>query len=700
MTAIAESHNETHIASSDIHAKQIQAWELFFSSGRVESDSIRQEIVKSWKRSIAFGLRPDSRKANVKITRQSIAIIKEKNSALIEAAVPIMESLKLSLKNTGFIFTLADNNGIVLAVIGDQDAVEFAKKNNYVEGCCRTEREVGTNSIGLCLATKMPAQVSGAEHFNARHHSWTCSSAPVTSPSGLLIGVITLSGESHSTHKHTLGMVISTACAIADALKRKHSTNEKKKSEQLMYSILRCISEAIMMVDRNGNITHANAKALHLVGMDINTLRDQSVAKLFPKNREILETAKTGESLPLVEVPIEKNRKRNFLMLKSYAVKGESGHCGSLLFLSEKKAFLNGVRKASGLKAGYTFDDIVGISDSLSTQVDLAKVAATSDARVLITGETGTGKELFAHAIHNASERKNGPFVAINCAAIPRDLIESEIMGYASGAYTGARQGGQTGKLELADGGTVFLDEISQMPLDVQAKFLRVLQDGTITRLGDTKPIKLDIRVIAATNENLYEKGNDHSFRHDLYFRLSVVEINVPALRNRHGDIEKLSSVLLERISKKSGRERVHISPEVMSHFKKYPWPGNIRELENVLEMAELTSPAGVIQVTNLPERIRQYVPVDVNALAFVGTATQEQKKSELLPPGLSVESGEEIYKRHSLSIKDAELNCLRRAMVETNGNIAEISRILGLSRSTIYRRIKEFNLNKVIKYN
>jgi len=693
----------------DFHEKQRQAWLKFFSTGEIDGKVIRHEIIESWKRSVRHGLRPDAPKTNVKISHQSIKVIKEKNSELIEASEPVMESLRLAAKDTGFILTLADHNGVVLAVFGDEKALSFAKKNNYVEGCCRTEREVGTNAIGLCLYSKKPVQLSGPEHFNASHHAWTCSSAPVTSPEGELIGAITLSGESNRVHKHTLGMVISAANSISDSLKRKHSIKEKRKADQLIESIFRCISEAIIMVDSKGLILHANHKALHLIGMDIKTLLGQSVSKIFPRNQSLLDAITAGESLNSVEVPIEKNRKRAFLMVKSYVVQDLSGHTGSLLFLTEKKAYLNRVREASGLRAGYCFEDIVGGADSLRRQVELAKTAAASDSRVLITGETGTGKELFAHAIHNASDRKNGPFVAINCAAIPRDLIESEIMGYANGAFTGARQGGQTGKLELADGGTVFLDEISQMPLDVQVKFLRVLQDGTITRLGDTKPIKLDIRVIAATNEDLYEKGVNQGFRQDLYFRLSVVEIQVPSLRDRPGDIERLSTEFLKRNSQKSGRECVQIAPDAMTYLLHYNWPGNIRELENVMEMAELTSHDGAIHAENLPERILKHGQKIISesssecAPGFVGAITRDplQMPAEAsihMPfreTELSVENEIE-----SLSIKNAEFKCLQKAMVETNGNIAEVSKILGISRSTVYRRIKEYNLNKVINYN
>jgi transcriptional regulator with PAS, ATPase and Fis domain len=350
------------------------------------------------------------------------------------------------------------------------------------------------------------------------------------------------------------------------------------------------------------------------------------------------------------------------------------------------------------LDARFTFENIKGESAELKRCIELAKIASGADSRVLITGETGTGKELFAHAIHNASERRNGPFVAINCAAIPKDLVESEIMGYVKGAYTGARQRGQVGKFELANGGTVFLDEIQQMPLDVQTKFLRVLQDGRITRLGDTKSIKVDVRVISSSNEDLYGKSITQEFRNDLYYRLSVVEINIPPLRDRTDDIIQIAKNILANFSGKLGKVSLELSSAAISCLKSYDWPGNIRELENFLEMAALVCKGGVILPRDLNDRIHATQKSGNSRSPLVSAEVHQASPKPSRP---LTNSSDHEHSNASVAVgntmREAEISLLREAMKKLEGNIAEVSRTLGISRSTIYRRMKEHGINKTV---
>ncbi len=648
------------------HDEKMAAWQRLFATGRADRRVVSPEVADSWERCLKAGLDPEAPKTPVRVTQQQLATIRRDKREFIEAALPFMQFLKIAVQGSGFILVLTDEHGIVLDVFGDQEIMRMARDNNYIPGCCRTEQEVGTNSIGLCLIEKKPIQTSGPDHYNLRHHSWTCASAPVFSPDNELLGAITLSGKSTSAHRHTLGMVISAAEAIQNKLKQQKTAREKSKTDTLVECLLTSWSEAIMAVNRQGIITHANSLASKLVAVPVAQLKGKSIQQLFPSNPELINLIQRGEPFSSREVALDSRQGRSYLMLRPFLIHGRQGVQGAILVLSERSRFFNIVRDVSGYNARFTFEDIKGHAPELKIQMDLARMAAGTDSRILIIGETGTGKELIAHAIHNASKRKSGPFVAINCAAIPRELIESEILGYKEGAFTGARKGGQVGKLELADGGTIFLDEVGEMPLDVQAKFLRVLEDSMITRLGDTRPVRVDVRVIAATNEDLFEKVASKDFRQDLYFRLSVVELAIPPLRERLCDLPELAEHILERIAQQNGGGRLTISEGVLQRLSEYHWPGNVRELVNVLERAAIVCQGGVIRTRDLPARLLH----QPRPLAVGNTAR---------------------------SMRDFEAELLKNALEETGGNIAAVSRRLQISRSTVYRRMKQYGIDRVV---
>ncbi|MBU2470100.1 MAG: sigma-54-dependent Fis family transcriptional regulator [Proteobacteria bacterium] len=648
--------------------KQSEAWRQFALTGKADRSAVRQQVAESWERCFRRGLRPNAPKVSVKLSPAQLARIHRANADFIQAALPFMRFLQSAVRGTGFILVLTNAEGVVLEVFGDEDILRMARDNNYVAGSSRAEEEVGTNSIGLCLIQKEPVQVTGPEHYNQRHHDWTCSSAPVFSPEGNLLGAITLSGKSSSAHRHTLGMVISAAEAIENKLKQRKADKEKSSYETLLESLLGSISEAVIAVNHKGVVTHANQKACRMAGLSCQKMMGQSIDKVFPGQPLLMEMALNGKEHGNVEVGVDGPQGRNYFILRPFLIREDEKHWGFFLVMSERSRFFNEVRKVSGHNARFTFEDIKGQAPEFLRQIKLANIAAGADSRVLIMGETGTGKELFAQAIHNASARSQGPFVAINCAAIPRELIESEILGYKEGAFTGARKGGQVGKLELADGGTVFLDEVGEMPLDAQTKFLRVLQDGMITRLGDNRPMKVDVRVIAATNEDLVERVASKGFRQDLYFRLSVVELNIPPLRGRLDDLPLLVEHVLGRVSYKLGARQLSIAPEAMEVLRRYQWPGNVRELGNILEMAAIVCDGREIEVEHLPQRIFR--------------------------PGLATQVTEAVQ-----PMKQMETEVLKNALAECGGNVAQVSRELGLSRSTIYRRIKELGIGKSVSF-
>ncbi|MHB9030501.1 MAG: sigma-54 interaction domain-containing protein, partial [Candidatus Latescibacterota bacterium] len=319
----------------------------------------------------------------------------------------------------------------------------------------------------------------------------------------------------------------------------------------------------------------------------------------------------------------------------------------------------------------YTFDDIIGHATTLAETVRLAKLAAQSASNILIIGESGTGKELFSQAIHNGSPVADGPFIPVNCAAIPKDLIESELFGYAEGAFTGARKGGYIGKFEQATGGTIFLDEIGDMPLDLQVKLLRVLQEKMIQRVGSEHIIPISTRVVAATNRDLKKAIEKGEFREELFWRLNVITVQIPPLRERHIDIPEFITFFMQKFSKTAGRTVAAIEPASLKRLVDYSWRGNVRELENVIEHAVLVSQSDTITWSDIPANLKERMD-------------EEQHRGGSL--SLHVE---ELHRNQGESAR----KLFREALAQAGGDVVIAARKLGMSRATFYRRMKKYGL-------
>ena len=321
--------------------------------------------------------------------------------------------------------------------------------------------------------------------------------------------------------------------------------------------------------------------------------------------------------------------------------------------------------------AKYSFKNIVGKSESINSVIKLAKKYAITNSPILITGESGTGKELFAHAIHMASPRKTGPFIVVNCPSIPKELLESELFGYEPGAFSGAKKDGKCGKFEMANGGTIFLDEISSLDLNLQPKLLRVLQDHRIERVGGNKPIELDFRVISATNRDLSELVKQGLFREDLFYRLSVLTLNIPPLRERKEDIPELVDYFLSSFKEETKIAVDEISKEVLRCFDTWTWPGNVRELKNVVEQAAISSETKRIELKDLP------------AYLIAGSVAERRKKNPCKT---------NLLKQSKQSV---ERSLLEATLKKNNWNKSKTARQLGISRPLLYSLIKKYKINK-----
>lgn len=335
------------------------------------------------------------------------------------------------------------------------------------------------------------------------------------------------------------------------------------------------------------------------------------------------------------------------------------------------------INRMSGAQARFSFQDIVTTSPGLQETIFLAKQAATSDCNVLIEGESGTGKELFAQSIHNSSPRRNGPFVAVNCGAIPRELVASELFGYSEGSFTGAQRGGKPGKFELAAGGTLFLDEIGDMPMEQQIALLRVIQERRVTRVGGNREIPVDIRIICATNRNLLNEVIEKNFREDLYYRLNVINLHILPLRKRKEDILPLFCSFWAKACPAENFLEL-LQPEVMDALSRYDWPGNVRELQNVAERMLFLSGGNELTAQYLPQHILEATSQSYEKQSIATPLSMEQNLSSI----------HEIRGYKKEKAKEQEQQRLLAALNAANGNVSAAARALGISRATFYRKL------------
>jgi PAS domain S-box-containing protein len=435
---------------------------------------------------------------------------------------------------------------------------------------------------------------------------------------------------------------------------------ERIKTEE-MRTIIDSISDGVVAIDKEGQITVFNLAAQNLTGVKAGDALGASAELIIPE----LDPEKVRQS-NTCETGLLKVLKGKKVVVNRVPVLTNGENVGGVITFAELSQIQSIEQKARaalwsrGLVAKATFSCIIGNSRAINEVIKLATQLCQIDEPVLIIGETGTGKELFAQSIHNGSPRKNGPFVAINCAAIPESLLESELFGYREGAFTGARPGGKPGLFEIAHKGTIFLDEVAEMPGSVQSRLLRVLQEHEVTRLGDDKVIPVDVRVIAATNKNLDAKVSSGSFRADLYYRLNVLSFCLPPLRERKEDIPILFRHFAEELASKSGRRLGQLTEDALQCLCDHSWPGNVRELRNVVYRLSVLSEPGK-GITS--EKVRQAVGACLNI--------------DMPAPA-------------SVSLRNIEIDAIQRALKATGGNKTKAAQLLGISYSTLLRRLKK----------
>jgi transcriptional regulator with PAS, ATPase and Fis domain len=632
-------------------------------SARVILDpiSLRREIEASHARCRQYGVNPEDKGSqNQKcLDPEELTRRLADNRYFLDIAIAQIQELYQFVAGAGFVVNIADKEGYILHVLGDPQLLKKMVAGNCSPGYRWTEKDVGTSVISLSLARGIPVQINDDEHFCRRGYGSTCSASPVFDPHGKLIGTISMSGDAKNVHPHTLGMVITAASSIENQLRIKQASKELQLKNNYMEAIIDSMDSGVMAVDKNGIINQANSHAQQIFQWD--TPLEGKPHTTFFGNQIVLESLmQPGFEFVDREVIIPGTSRVIQLICTARPIfDAKEKMQGTIIIFNRINRIRKLVNDMAGSQARFTFKSILGNSSVIRETRRMAKISAPQHSTVLLQGETGTGKELFAQAIHNHSKRLNHPFIAINCGAIPRELLESEFFGYAGGAFTGAAKKGRPGKFELADGGTIFLDEIGDMPMDMQIKILRVLQTSEVVRIGEHKPILVDVRIIAATHTNLKKAVAGKNFREDLFYRLNVFPISIPPLRDRSEDILILSNHLLNRYSILMAKQDIRFSREAESVLISYSWPGNIRELENVIERA-----------VNLVEN-KKIVPENLG-LDFKGLPKRKLAGSRLA---------------------DIEKQTILETLEEYGFNFSKSSNALGVSRATLYNKIKKYQL-------
>ncbi|AFM23527.1 sigma-54-dependent Fis family transcriptional regulator [Desulfomonile tiedjei] len=635
-------------------------WRKFVRGGEVDRSIISALVLDAWERCKSKGVDPYLVSIPLVLEGKALDDLLETNSELIEISRPFMEHLYEFVKGSSFVVALADADGFLIQLVGDDHILQSIKQGQFVVGACWREEIAGSNGVGTVLALRKPLQICGCEHYCINSRRWTCSGAPIRNSEGHLVGVIDMTGHHELAHPHTLGMVVASATAIQNEYRFRKALAECQIADSFQRTVISSIPEIIIAIDTDGTISLMNNNAKKLFGSHPDGHPAMNINSLWQRNNsKLLDHINNNDSLTDIEVRIQfKNSFADFTLTCNPIV-SMNKVIGKLIILNEIKRARTLATRMMGAQANFQFEDVIGNHPDFLATVELARIATQIDSNVLLLGESGTGKDIFAQAIHNGSRRSDGPYVAVNCVTIPRDLISSELFGYSDGAFTGSRKGGCPGKFELAEGGTIFLDEIGDAPLELQTALLRIIEDKSIIRVGGTRVTKINVRIIAATNRNLKEEVRKGTFREDLYYRLNAFTLQMIPLRKRKTDIPFLVDSFLRRISMSMGKEIIAVDNDVLEKFMQYHWPGNVRELQNVLERMMNIAPTNRLTSCLLP--------------------------SEIVDERLSNDSD---YATERIDSVEREL-VLRLLKSTLSKN--EIAKKLGISRSTLYRKLEKY---------
>ncbi|MBK5488113.1 sigma-54-dependent Fis family transcriptional regulator [Bacillus sp. TH17] len=609
----------------------LHTWKKFVDEGVLDSNRINERISESWHRCKQANVNPHMNKGQKILSSDIFQDQKKKSEIFLDIAIPQIQNMRKTIDELQMMALLIDPDGYVLSLSGNQQTLKRAKHINFIEGVKWTEAAVGTNAIGTALQIEEAIMISGTEHYSVASHSWSCAASPIHNDDGKLIGVLDFSCPIEFSHPYMLGMVTS----IAHAIERECSIRVHQNELHLIHRFLDVIDsdEQVVICNHRDVIVSASKR-----------VRERVCNWSRMKLEDLIHNGLKSK----LEVPVYSNDRM----------------IGKCIYLKENKQanlfsnfpFINGI----------TFPGVIGTSSVFQHTLEEIKLVSPTDASVYVCGETGVGKEYVARAIHENSPRKNGPFIAVNCGSLPKELMESELFGYAEGAFTGARRQGYKGKFEQADGGTIFLDEIGEVPPEMQVALLRVLQERTVTPIGSSKEVPVNIRIITATHKDLLRLVEEGEFRQDLYYRLHVYPLYVPSLIERKEDIPYFIQHFCERKD-----WNVVFPKSICNQFSQHTWPGNIRELLNVLERIYILSQG------------REICEKQISFLLQTMMGNQHQ-----------LELQAENKTEHTLNFREKiQRDSMIEALEKTNGNVSLAAKLLDVPRSTFYKRMQKFRI-------
>jgi transcriptional regulator of acetoin/glycerol metabolism len=625
-----------------------QGWEGFIENGTV-SKALRGVVVASWRRSQSHGI-PVCRNEAPLAPEAELTQRRSAHASLLEAAQPALNQARLFLVEANSMIILTDSSGLVLETAGDPRTIDFGQVIHLEQGGRWKEADIGTNAIGTAIAESRPVQIHGLEHFCSEVKRWTCAATPIWHPTdGELLGVVDISGPMRAFNPQSLAFAVALGRQIEGTLAQSIEYDHERLLRYFMMKRSLWANVDVLAIDQRGRIVFGPESLLQNLEREQPGLISNGCISFLKNVRPAAWPVRLNELLPNTSTQLVVDHNRQL---------------GAILVLQKRRR-----RSVSSLPRIMTerlleFEEILGESAVMQKTRERARKMAMAGAPILIEGETGVGKELFARAIYGTIQTACGPFVPVNCGGMPRDLVGSEIFGYAKGAFTGAKEQGHAGKIEAADGGVLCLDEIGEMPLDLQPFLLRVLEDGVVYRLGSNEGRAVRIRLVAMTHRDLLAEVNAGRFRRDLYYRIASMRLLIPPLRDRGDDVVLLAHHFAGLAVAGLDRPVPRFDDKVLDLFRAYSWPGNVRELRNVIENMILLGDSSELQVEDVPVEVRRQVIPPVAAPAL------EQSSSA------------------SPKLKQNERAAIESALAKTGGKLTAAAKLLGIARATLYRKL------------
>ncbi|MFV0383123.1 sigma-54-dependent Fis family transcriptional regulator [Paracoccus sp. (in: a-proteobacteria)] len=640
-----------------------RAWEDLVSGHHQPAQSgvttVRSEIAMSWQRSLKAGVDASSLHSRKIEQEDDLYRLRRKNVALMQAARSAFSRLAPHLAEARAILILTDSAGVIIEAIGDHSVLDEGQQIHLEIGGIWDEGAIGTNGIGTALKTGKPTYVHAAEHFCQGVQAWTCAGVPIFDPfDRSVIGVVDLSGPPNIFRPHNIALVVAAAREIEIALAEQQRQERTVLLEALLNSDNGRPGNGVLLLDNVGRI-------LFRRGLDDRLYQGRARLAVGKQLVSLTSEMSDGEIIAALPPEIETT---GIERLET------DGHLrGAALFI--KPLVRTGVKLDTAAirirpRANVEEDEIViiGSAPKMLEAIELAERAAKANVTVLVQGETGVGKELFARLVHSLLNKENAPYVTVNCAAVSKDLIGAELFGHAEGAFTGALKGGKPGKFELADGGVLCLDEIGDMPIEMQPYLLRVLEQRAVYRVGCSKRRAVNVQLVAMTNRQLRDDVETGRFRRDLFYRIGIVVIDVPPLRERRNDLVPLLDHFNDVFARRFQRPKLHFPDQVIDSLRAYRWPGNVRELRNLVERLAMMKTGSEVTPDDLPAEI-----------------TERKQGFDLSMTGLE-QPGQ-------VNLEDVEEMAIRRALQAQKGNMTRAAATLGISRPTLYRKIRQYNI-------